>query len=117
MALSLLKLIPNNNREQTQQPVENANNYEDTIANPGAVCAMSVASTVSISLQESSPSPRRTLRKRLSLVQYDNLVTHQFMNQLVDEVSTSMNRLEKSVTGIRYCWVYVGGPLCVTISP
>ncbi|KAH7700701.1 CBN-LGC-31 protein, partial [Aphelenchoides avenae] len=86
VALSLLKLIPNNNREQEPQAAETANNYEDTIANPGA---------------ESSPSPRKTLRKRLSLVQYDNLVTHQFFNQLVDEVATSINRLEKSVTGVR----------------
>ncbi|KAK0411126.1 hypothetical protein QR680_005497 [Steinernema hermaphroditum] len=51
--------------------------------------------------QEVTPSPRQNLRKRLSIAQYDNMIVYQYFNQLLEDLSGSIVKIEKSVHGIR----------------
>uniref|UniRef100_A0A0M3IHW2 DRBM domain-containing protein n=1 Tax=Ascaris lumbricoides TaxID=6252 RepID=A0A0M3IHW2_ASCLU len=81
VAMSLLQLIP-----------------DGEFNNPSA----SDSSRVSSLQQEiSSPSPRQNLRKRLSMAQYDNMLLYQYFNQLLEELMTSISKIEKAVHGIR----------------
>ncbi|VDM45740.1 unnamed protein product [Toxocara canis] len=49
----------------------------------------------------SSPSPRQNLRKRLSIAQYDNMLIYQYFNQLLEDLMTSVSKIENAVHGIR----------------
>uniref|UniRef100_A0A1I8AAS0 Neur_chan_LBD domain-containing protein n=1 Tax=Steinernema glaseri TaxID=37863 RepID=A0A1I8AAS0_9BILA len=50
---------------------------------------------------ETLPSPRQNLRKRLSIAQYDNMIVYQYFNQLLEDLTGSIVKIEKSVHGIR----------------
>ncbi|TKR86385.1 hypothetical protein L596_010987 [Steinernema carpocapsae] len=51
--------------------------------------------------EEVTPSPRQNLRKRLSIAQYDNMIVYQYFNQLLEDLTGSIVKIEKSVNGIR----------------
>ncbi|KAI6213600.1 Neur-chan-memb domain-containing protein [Aphelenchoides besseyi] len=113
MALSLLKLIPNENEQQTTDrsrsadsttqtrtkqrrttnpPIHeesNSNDYQHTILNQ-------------TTQEEASPPLRRQFRKRLSLAHYDNLLLYQYFGQQVEDMNGTINRIEKSMTDIKH---------------
>ncbi|KAI6199832.1 Acetylcholine receptor subunit alpha-type des-2 [Aphelenchoides besseyi] len=113
MALSLLKLIPNENEQQTTDrsrsadsttqtrtrqrrttnpPIHeesNASDYQHTIFNQATQ-------------EEASPPLRRQFRKRLSLAHYDNLLLYQYFGQQVEDMNGTISRIEKSMTDIKH---------------
>uniref|UniRef100_A0A7E4UVV3 Neur_chan_LBD domain-containing protein n=1 Tax=Panagrellus redivivus TaxID=6233 RepID=A0A7E4UVV3_PANRE len=92
MALSLMKHMPKNentvqmddvnNTGQTGPPREHPNIAQDNLAY--------------------EQSPRQTLRRRLSLAQYDNMLVYQYFNQLLEDAMTCIQRIDASVGGIRH---------------
>ncbi|WKY10902.1 hypothetical protein Q1695_002896 [Nippostrongylus brasiliensis] len=80
VAVSLLSLIP---RHTT------ANNaYQQNIPPPPTS-------------QEETP-PRQTLRRRLSVTQYDNMVLYQYFEQVLEDIITCVGKIENNVIGIRH---------------
>ncbi|KAI6189863.1 Neur-chan-memb domain-containing protein [Aphelenchoides bicaudatus] len=109
VALSLLKLIPNEQAdEQPQNPARQrhtskskrpaqsstqehnvaedaAGSYQHTIFNPGAQ-------------EEPSPPLRKQFRKRLSLAHYDNMLLYQYFGQQLEELTGAIVKIERSMS-------------------
>uniref|UniRef100_A0A914W1P9 Neurotransmitter-gated ion-channel ligand-binding domain-containing protein n=1 Tax=Plectus sambesii TaxID=2011161 RepID=A0A914W1P9_9BILA len=47
-------------------------------------------------------TPRQNLRKRLSLAHYDNMIMYQYFNQVLEDLLTSIIKIEQSLYGIRH---------------
>ncbi|WKY10904.1 hypothetical protein Q1695_002896 [Nippostrongylus brasiliensis] len=51
--------------------------------------------------EEETP-PRQTLRRRLSVTQYDNMVLYQYFEQVLEDIITCVGKIENNVIGIRH---------------
>uniref|UniRef100_A0AC35G6Z8 Neurotransmitter-gated ion-channel ligand-binding domain-containing protein n=1 Tax=Panagrolaimus sp. PS1159 TaxID=55785 RepID=A0AC35G6Z8_9BILA len=84
MAMSLMKLVPNN---------ENGHDLEENGNQRAAIPHDNPAFD--------NQSPRHALRRRLSLSHYDNMIVYQYFNQILEDALGSMQKIEGHIQGMR----------------
>ncbi|CAI4231637.1 unnamed protein product [Auanema sp. JU1783] len=78
VAVSLLSLLP-------RQSIDNNNSYQMQPPVPS----------------ENTTPQRHSLRRRISVTQYDNMVLYQYFEQVLEDLIGCVTHIEKSVSGIR----------------